>query len=317
MSRSRSFDRLSVAISALLIAGLLLAGLAMVANGRADPRKVEDNGRTAVTPPPKRSLPPTAILLPPPPPPAEAKPRRVARSPAPSAKLPALVVEPLRPVPPAPVAPALHRKPPPLSASASPATIPVPHRTEAHRAPAQPVVDAIRNRRTGGVLLRLLENGRGPTIEIAWPASASARRALFRRLTRCYGMRDAVLAGGRLFAAVGPAGQPWDLDRDRFSGFLRAPEGEAIAEEERAAEGIARRHGLSGWHPVRVFPRAVDSALLGGLAELLGPAYRTARTVRAAYRWEAGRVTLSGIRVDGHPVAGTVLLPAAPGTSCA
>jgi hypothetical protein len=150
-------------------------------------------------------------------------------------------------------------------------------------APASPVVEAAPNRKEGGALLRLLEHGKGPTIEIAWPRSAADQRALYHRLTRCYGMRAAVIGPrSRLFAADSPAGEPWDIDRDRISGFLRSPRGEEIPEESRAFASIARRHGLTGWRPVRVFPRDVDAALLGGLARLVGPGYRSARSITAA-----------------------------------
>jgi hypothetical protein len=158
-------------------------------------------------------------------------------------------------------------------------------------------------------LLRLLEHGKGPTIEIAWPQASADRLALYRLLTRCYGMRAAVLGPrSRLFAADGPAGQPWDLDRDRVSGFLRSPRGVAIPEESRAFARIARHHGLTGWRPVRVFPRDVDAALLGGLAQLLGPRYRSSSAITAAYSPGGTTLTLDRFRIDGAPVAGGIVL---------
>ncbi len=178
-----------------------------------------------------------------------------------------------------------------------------------------PAVSAAPDSRTGGALLRLLEHGKGPAIEIAWPGSPDRRLTLYRTLTRCYGMQAAVLDGkSRLFAAADPPGQPWDVDRDRISGFLRSPQGAAIPEETAAFARIARHHGLSGWRPVRVFPRDVDAALLGGLAQLLGPRYASARSITAAYDLRATGLLLDGFRVDDTPVPGGIaLVPHRPG----
>jgi hypothetical protein len=99
-----------------------------------------------------------------------------------------------------------------------------------------------------------------------------------------------------------------DIDRDRVSGFLRSPRGEEIPEESRAFSRIARHHGLIGWRPVRVFPRDVDAALLGGLARLLGPRYRSARSITAAYVLGPPGLNLDRFRIDGAPVAGGIAL---------
>jgi hypothetical protein len=172
------------------------------------------------------------------------------------------------------------------------------------------MVDGARNTKSGGALLRLLEHGQGPVIEIAWPRRADSRRALYRQLTQCYGVKAAVLAGGaRLFAAAGNVGETWPIDMDRFSGFIRSPQGEAIAEEARVFASIADRHRLTDWRPVRVFPRHVDAALLGGLGAVLGPQYKTARLIHAAYRWDRSRLILGDFTVDGRPLTGSVVLP--------
>ncbi len=182
-------------------------------------------------------------------------------------------------------------------------------------------MDGTRKTRVGGALLRLLEHGQGPTIEIAWPKRADARRALYRQLTQCYGVKAAVMVGGvKLFAAAGRAGEAWSIDMDRFSGFIRSPQGEVIAEEARVFARIADRHGLVDWRPVRVFPRHVDAALLGGLGAVLGPQYKSAKQIRAAYRWDRSRLILGDFTVDGRPLTGAVALPLprgrARGPSC-
>ncbi len=172
------------------------------------------------------------------------------------------------------------------------------------------MVDGTQNTKAGGALLRLLEHGQGPTIEIAWPQRADARRALYRQLTQCYGVKAALLTGGaKLYANAGTAGETWSIDMDRFSGFIRSPRGEAIAEEALVFARIADRHGLTDWRPVRVFPRHVDAALLGGLGAVLGPQYKSAKQIRAAYRWDRARLILGDFTVDGRPLSGAVALP--------
>lgn len=166
-------------------------------------------------------------------------------------------------------------------------------------------------------MLRLLEHGKGPSVEIAWPVSAAERRQLFRTLTRCYGMRPAVLVKkSHLYDGVSAPGQPWSINRDRYSGFIRSPQGEPIAEENRQFASIARRHGLSDWRPVRVFPRTVDAVLLGGLGNLLGARYQTARQIRAVYELRRDGLRLTGFQVDGNALPGAITLSAVHRNSC-
>jgi hypothetical protein len=172
-------------------------------------------------------------------------------------------------------------------------------------------------RKAGRALLRLLEHGKGPSVEIAWPDAARDRARLHRILGRCYGMRLAVMDGAdRLFAASDPAGSPWRMDLDRFSGFLRSPAGQPVADEGRVFAGLARRHRLADWRPVRVFPRAVDAVLLGGLQHVVGAAYGSAGAITASYALSGRRLMLSSIRVDGRAVIGAVDLTNAADIGC-
>ena len=184
-------------------------------------------------------------------------------------------------------------------------------------APQQSVIDATQHRKTGGTLLRLLEHGKGPSVEIAWPRSDADRQRLFRILTRCYGMRPALLTKeSRLFDQANAPGQPWAINRDRYSGFIRSPQGEPIREENRQFAAIASRHGLTDWRPVRVFPRAVDSVLLGGLGSLLGEHYQSAAQIRAVYQLRRAGLSLTGFQIDGKAVAGVVSLRPALSRNC-
>jgi hypothetical protein len=300
-------DRLSLTVSVLLIGGLLLASVALYQNARIDkPKPRKQSPAPVATPLPADSAAALAIQLPPPPASHTPSSNAVKKSTVPpkrdSLKPARRIVEKPRiePLKPPPVArPRPRFKPvPAIKASVKPST-----------KSAKTMVDGAQNKKTGGALLRLLEHGQGPTIEIAWPRRADARRALYRQLSQCYGVRAAVLAGGAtLYADGGTAGQAWPIDRDRFSGFIRSPQGEAIAEEARVFARIADRHGLTDWRPVRVFPRHVDAALLGGLGALLGPRYKSARQIRAAYRWDRARLILGDFTVDGRPLGGAVTL---------
>ncbi len=234
-------------------------------------------------------------------------------------------VTPLRASTPAPQArPPRQRKPPPkrritpLAGEKTPAAAPAAQpKTAQTAADAAAVAVEPATRKAGRALLRLLEHGRGPTVEIAWPDAARDRARLHRRLRRCYGMRLAVIDGAdRLFAASDPAGSPWRIDLDRFSGFLRSPAGQPVAGEDRVFARLARHHRLADWRPVRIFPRAVDAVLLSGLQHLVGAAYASAGTITAAYALSGRRLILGSIRVDGRAVAGAVELTGAADIGC-
>jgi len=172
--------------------------------------------------------------------------------------------------------------------------------------------------RTGRALLRVFEHGKGPQIDIAWPGLAAQRERLHDVLRRCFGMKLALMdrAGG-LYMDAGPAGRTWPIDLDRFSGFVRRPNGQITPAERRVASRVARYHRrLPATDPIRLFPRATDAALLGGLARLLGDDYRSSNAITASYRLSGGRVTVDEIRVDGQPVVGKIDLTRGASTTC-
>lgn len=350
-------DRLSLTVSAFLIGGVLLALGALYESAQLDrpapptspkPPKPALEMKTVKTPAPRTASAALSIQLPPPPPPARATTQ--AAKPAPTPARPPLLKSKERPAPKPRVIEPLKRssaKPRSSPKRVQPIERPKPDITVAVREPvvkkprSQPpekletepseaaadtvadgaAVNGNRNRKTGGALLRLLEHGQGPAIEIAWPRQAGSRQALYRQLKHCYGVRAALLTDrDGLFVAAGTPGKSWMIDRDRFSGFIRSPQGEAIPEEERVFVRIADHHGVAGGRPVRVFPRDVDAALLGGLGAVLGPLYKSARQIHAAYRYDRTRLVLSDFTVDGRPLAGRVILPVprarARGTHC-
>jgi hypothetical protein len=174
---------------------------------------------------------------------------------------------------------------------------------------------ATAGRRDGGVLLRLLEHGSGPGVEITWPRGAASRDRLFRHMSRCLALRSAVMdPAGRLYVAdpsggtAGPEGS-WRPNRDRYSGFVRQPRGYLAPDERALRQRLGSRHALPGGaHVVRLFPRAVDAALLSGLNRLLGRDYRTAGRITGRYSLSGDGLAVVDLRVDGRPVAGAIAL---------
>lgn len=171
--------------------------------------------------------------------------------------------------------------------------------------------------RQGRALLRLLEHGDGPGIEIAWPSSFRERQSLYRVLKECYGMRLALLdKSGNLYIAEGARGRRWDINQDRFSGFVRQPDGSTTADENRLAQSIRAYHKIGGGVPVRIFPRKVDSVLLGGIHALLGEGYAKARSIRATYRHTGSGLFIEDIRADGVRVPGRIAFANAQRAVC-
>ncbi|MBT5777986.1 MAG: hypothetical protein HOI02_01095, partial [Rhodospirillaceae bacterium] len=176
-------------------------------------------------------------------------------------------------------------------------------RSEVDFVAPDPVVEA-----EGRVLLRILEHGSGPEIEIAWPVSAIKRRALYRLFEACYGMEIALLdSAGRLYSRAGQAGRPWQPNLDRYSGFVRQPSGRLTSDEKDNVSRIRALHGgLRAASNVRLFPRRLDAFLLGGLKALIGEGYSRASAIRAHYRRDGDSVLVEGIRLDGRPISGRV-----------
>ncbi len=182
--------------------------------------------------------------------------------------------------------------------------------------PGKPIVVDQSDVAEGRTLLRLLEYGSGPTIELAWPDAAGHRESLFALLAQCFGMQVALMdAAGHLYVAKGQPNTPWNPNLDRFSSFIRQPTGQLSRQERQAAERIRAHHGgqISA-SPVRVFPRTVDARLLGGLRRLVGDSYTTAQAIRARYRLSGRRLVVDQIVADGRTIQGRLaLLPVARG----
>ena len=161
----------------------------------------------------------------------------------------------------------------------------------------------------GRVALRLLEHGRGPNIEIAWPDNHTARDRLYDYLTRCLGMRTVLItASGRVFnIGSDPSGS--DFDPDRMSGFVRQAQGDLPARERETIRRVRQKFApQSDLSPVRLFPRNRDAVLLAGLTRLAGSAYENASHIAARYRLDGKALSITDLRIDGHSKPGTVRL---------
>jgi len=158
----------------------------------------------------------------------------------------------------------------------------------------------------GRVLLRLLEQDAGPEVEIAWPDDAGARERLYQMLAGRMGMRSGLLdvTTGIFYDAKGSG----PLDLDRYSRFVRYPEGAGIVGEQQALRMVRAQGGAGMAQPVRVFPRAADALLLGGLARLVGKGFGRAQVLRARYRFSPEGVLVGDIVADGRSVPGNIRL---------
>ena len=190
----------------------------------------------------------------------------------------------------------------------------------ANASPAEPIVGAEEARplmARGRPLLRLLEHGDGPRIDIAWPESAGARERLFQSFARCYGMVVALMApDGNLYSDQSDTA-PWAINLDRFSGFVRQSGQLGTSGERIWSLKILRRHPMAaGAATVRLFPRAMDALLIGGLHKLLGDDYGSAKSIDARYIQRGDAVVIDDIMANGLPVSGRIDLSHAAGRKC-
>ena len=192
------------------------------------------------------------------------------------------------------------RKPMPVKPKSHPASISRP-------APQQPVQYASKaTTSTGRALLRVLEHGKGPTVQISWPEAGRARSELSRQLRQCFGMQLALMdPRGQLFVAETRRGEPWRPNRDFYSGFVRQTAGQLPQTERETARKIRRRHGSIG-NEVHIFPRRVDALMLGALQNLVGDRYNKARMITARYELTGSRLRIGDLRVDGETVQGVI-----------
>ena len=169
----------------------------------------------------------------------------------------------------------------------------------------------------GRALLRLLERGEGPDIEIAWPAAAVDRSDLYRLFSRCFGMRTVVMTrDGGMFGTGGVQLTSERFNADRYSGFVRQPAGGLSADEQSQVSTIRRRHGVTRGRVLRLFPRRVDAILLGALDRIAGGDFDRGVRIRARYRAAENGIEVADIHVDGRAASEIIVLPFAAQRTC-
>ena len=166
------------------------------------------------------------------------------------------------------------------------------------------------DRKNGKTLLRMLEAGKGPSITLSWPSDRNNRETVYSLLKKCHSMKTVIYIENKgLYRGDEPPGSAWDLNPDAVSTFIRRPSGGFSAEEYEVIASINARHSLNGGVPVRIFPRFVDAALLGGIRRLVGNTYSGAKRITADYFSDGNEIGLMNIVADDVGIPGRFVLP--------
>ena len=163
----------------------------------------------------------------------------------------------------------------------------------------------------GRVLLRQLENGKGPEIQIAWPNQTRLKEKIYDILNKCYGMQTARMSSkDELFHSAGPSGVPWAINMDKMSGFIREVSGLIPQAEHLHVRRINQKHPNENFiSTIRIFPRVVDAHLLMNLRSLAGENYSTSKNISAAYGLKNNSILIQHVRVDGKELGRAFMLP--------
>ena len=151
----------------------------------------------------------------------------------------------------------------------------------------------------GRVLLRQLENGKGPEIQIAWPNQKRLKEKIYDILNKCYGMQTARMnSKDELFHSAGP------------SGFIREVSGLIPQAEQLHVRQINRKHPNEDFKStIRIFPRIVDAHLLKNLKSLAGEKYSSSKNISAAYGLRNNSILIKDIRLDDKELGRAFMLP--------
>ena len=163
----------------------------------------------------------------------------------------------------------------------------------------------------GRVLLRQLEKGKGPEIQITWPNQTSLKEKIYDILNKCYGMQTARMnSKDELFHSAGPSGVRWAINMDKMSGFIREVSGLIPQAEHLHVRRINHKHPNENFiSTIRIFPRVVDAHLLMNLRSLAGENYSTAKNISAAYGLKNNSILIQHVRLDGKELGRVFMLP--------
>jgi hypothetical protein len=146
----------------------------------------------------------------------------------------------------------------------------------------------------------------GLDMEIFWPDTERQSAYLYDVMTRCFGMRSAVL--NRAGEMVSTAGEG-EANHAGLSPLIRQLKQPASRGEADIIAKIVAQYRVHGaYTPVRIFTKSVDARLVDGIAQLTGKPIGPNTVLRADYVIERARVFVANITHDGVRAAGRVLL---------
>ena len=235
--------------------------------------------------------------------PAQRKPTALARlaAPAPPKTMTAPALRPIT-VPPSP------QTPPPqtlLPQTLLPQTL-LPQTGAPQKTALQDLHIRQANVLKGQQTLDMVANKGGLDMEIFWPDTARQSAYLYDVMTRCFGMRSAVLNRAGEMVSTAGKGQ---ANHAGLSPLIRQLKQPASRGEADVIAKIVAQHRVSGAYTlVRIFTKSVDARLVDGIAQLTGKPIGPNSVLRADYMIDRGRVFVANITHDGVRAAGRVLL---------
>jgi hypothetical protein len=158
----------------------------------------------------------------------------------------------------------------------------------------------------GQQTLDMVANIGGLDMEIFWPDTAHKSAYLYDVMTRCFGMRSAVLdREGEILSTAGRG----EANHAGLSPLLRQLKQPASRGEADVIAEIVAQHRVSGaYTPVRIFTKSVDARLVDGIAQLTGKPIGPNSVLRANYVIDRAHIFVANITHNGARAAGRVLL---------
>ena len=159
----------------------------------------------------------------------------------------------------------------------------------------------------GRVLLKKLEYGKGPQVEVSWPKELAQKQELYSVFTKCFGMKTAGLnSSNQLFVRSSGGNRALTLNMDTTSGFIREIHGDISRSERGEIIRIEQKHPYQTFKRfVRIFPRNVDASLLQGLHLVLGDVFPKAKQIKASYRLTGYDVEVFEVSADTQMFPGS------------
>lgn len=154
--------------------------------------------------------------------------------------------------------------------------------------------------------LDMVANKGGLDMEIFWPDTAQKSAYLYDVMTRCFGMRSAVLDRGGEIVSTSGKGQANHVGLSPLIRQLKQPASEGEADV--IANIVAQQRVSGAYTPVRIFTKSVDARLVDGIAKLTGELIGPNSVLRADYVIDRAHVFVANITHNGARAAGRVLL---------